>query len=189
MSLEITKTSAAQRQIDAAIRILFSGEDVLAVHTVASAALGILKDLAKKRGISLLGEQSIEDSYKKHLSRFEEMEEEERIDLEEFKKLVNKRLRRPANFLKHADRDAKKSLKLEYKEMDDLLIECGSTYVELGFELTVEMSTFGCWYLSVYPREDSDEIHTAAGYVHNLPRDDQIEFGDFLLTQFIKHSN
>ena len=45
----VTKISAAQRQIDAGIRLLFSGEDSLAVHTITAAAHGIVKDLAEKR--------------------------------------------------------------------------------------------------------------------------------------------
>ena len=48
-SVDITKPTAAQRQIDAAIRILFSGEDVLAVHTVVAAAHRIVLDLREKR--------------------------------------------------------------------------------------------------------------------------------------------
>ena len=112
MKLEnIDKTSAAQRQIDAAIRILFSGEDLLAVHIIASAALGILKDLAKKRGISLTGDRSIEDSYKNYLPLMKEQ-----VNLKEFKGKVYKRLNDPANFLKHAKTDPNESLNLKVEE-------------------------------------------------------------------------
>lgn len=48
--LSITKQAAAQRQIDAAIRMLFlHGEDFIAIHTVAAAARTILNDLAEAR--------------------------------------------------------------------------------------------------------------------------------------------
>lgn len=47
----IIKAAAGQRQLDAAIRMLFSEEDLLAVHTVAAAALGIFGGLCKERGI------------------------------------------------------------------------------------------------------------------------------------------
>jgi hypothetical protein len=51
-NIEITKEAAAQRQIDAAIRMVFlHGEDLLAVHTVAAAARGIVRYLAKDRGV------------------------------------------------------------------------------------------------------------------------------------------
>ena len=46
----VTKLAAAQRQLCAAIRMFFDGEDELAVHTVASAAFGILRDLKAERG-------------------------------------------------------------------------------------------------------------------------------------------
>lgn len=51
-TLHLTKLAAAKRQLQAAIRLLFMGEDELAVHTVASAAYGLLKDLKQDRGRS-----------------------------------------------------------------------------------------------------------------------------------------
>lgn len=52
----LSKTAIAQRQLDAAIRMYFSGEDTLAVYTVASAAHRILRDLMEKRGRSSAAE-------------------------------------------------------------------------------------------------------------------------------------
>src|SRR5712691_2463382 len=46
----LTKIAAAQRQLDAAIRMAFAGEDELAIHTVLSAAYRIVRDLREKRG-------------------------------------------------------------------------------------------------------------------------------------------
>jgi len=51
-SLHVNKLSAAKRQIRAAIRMFFRPEDELAVHTVAAAAYGLLKDIKKARGMS-----------------------------------------------------------------------------------------------------------------------------------------
>jgi hypothetical protein len=48
--VHITKIAAASRQLDAAIRMFFAKEDELAIHTVASAAFRILRDVTKKRG-------------------------------------------------------------------------------------------------------------------------------------------
>jgi hypothetical protein len=48
--VRILKLAAAQRQIDAAIRMTFGNEDVLAITTVAAAAYRILRDVAEKRG-------------------------------------------------------------------------------------------------------------------------------------------
>lgn len=51
-SLHVTKLAAAKRQLQAAIRLFFFEEDELAIHTVASAAYGLLKDLKGDRGQS-----------------------------------------------------------------------------------------------------------------------------------------
>jgi hypothetical protein len=48
----VTKLGAVRRLLRAAIRMHFHREDELAVHAVASAAYGILKDLKKQRGLS-----------------------------------------------------------------------------------------------------------------------------------------
>ena len=51
-NVAITKEAAAQRQIDAAIRMLFlHGEDLVAVHTLAAAARTVVLDLAKAAGV------------------------------------------------------------------------------------------------------------------------------------------
>jgi hypothetical protein len=48
--MKVTKAEAAGRLISAAIRMLFSREDPLAIHLLAMAAFGVLRDLAKKNG-------------------------------------------------------------------------------------------------------------------------------------------
>lgn len=49
-TIQISKLAAAQRQLDAAIRMFFQREDELAIHTVAAAAFQILRDIVKQRG-------------------------------------------------------------------------------------------------------------------------------------------
>ena len=49
-TIQISKIAAAQRQLDAAIRMFFQREDELAIHTVAAAAFQILRDVTKGRG-------------------------------------------------------------------------------------------------------------------------------------------
>lgn len=50
-NVQITKFAAAERQLRAAIRMYFDGEDDLAIHTVASAAHHLLSDLKADRGM------------------------------------------------------------------------------------------------------------------------------------------
>src|SRR5438445_6373637 len=54
--LHVTKMGAAERQLRAAIRMFFAGEDELAVHTLASAAYRLLADLKAERGIDEVGD-------------------------------------------------------------------------------------------------------------------------------------
>jgi hypothetical protein len=49
-TIQISKIAAAQRQLDAAIRMFFQREDDLPIHTIAAAAFQILRDLTKNRG-------------------------------------------------------------------------------------------------------------------------------------------
>ena len=182
----ITKVSAAQRQIDAAIRMLFSGEDPLAVHTVTAAVHGIVIDLAEQRGQKLSDELhavSLRSLYKDFLGRTPS-DDQIRRDLPPFKKWIRSMKNRPANFLKHADQDAEKSLNPDILGTDDLLLEACALYADMGFDLTPEMYAFARWHLAVYPHEDADKLRTAAGQAHNLPRDAQIELGEFLLALY-----
>ena len=54
--IHVTKLAAAQRQLRAAIRMFFGGEDELAVHTVASAAYRVIRDLKERRGRDEVGD-------------------------------------------------------------------------------------------------------------------------------------
>ena len=105
-SVDITKSTAAQRQIDAAIRMLFSDEDALAVHTVAAAAHRIVLDLTEKRsgarGKSLYAESVREalTTLCRDLLGMSPSSAKIQRDLPRFEKFFRKHLNRPANFLK-----------------------------------------------------------------------------------------
>ena len=49
-TIQISKIAAAQRQLDAAIRMFFQTEDELAIHTVTAAAFQVFRDLTEERG-------------------------------------------------------------------------------------------------------------------------------------------
>jgi len=50
VTLQISKIAAAQRQLDAAVRMFFAREVELAIHCVAAAAFQVLRDITKDRG-------------------------------------------------------------------------------------------------------------------------------------------
>ena len=186
-SVSITKLSAAQRQIDAAIRILFSGEDILAAHTVVAAGHRIVLDLAEKRNLAPYTESIIKTIATLYRQQFGETIPTHKLEhwaaqfeKEHFRPYFN----RPSNFLKHADQDAGEVLDQGSLQTDTLLLTSCVTYAELGLEYTPEMKAFLSWHLAVYPHEDGDEIKTASGYVHDLSRAHQREFGDFMLSHY-----
>lgn len=184
-SVNITKHSAAQRQIDAAIRMLFSGEDALAVHTVVAAAHRIVLDLAEKRNLAPYTEpirKTIATQYRQQFGETIPIDKLQHWAMQFEKENFRPYLNHPANFLKHADRDAGKSLDQDNLQTDTLLLVSCVTYAELGLECTPEMKTFLRWHLAAYPHEDGDELKTASGYVHDLSRTYQLDVGDFLLS-------
>ena len=186
-SVSITKLSAAQRQIDAAIRILFSGEDILAVHTVVAAAHRIVLDLAEKRNLAPYTESirtTIATLYRQHFTETIPNHKLQHWTAQFEKKHFRPYLNRPANFLKHADQDAGKVLDQDSLQTDTLLLASCVTYAKLGLEYTPEMKAFFQWHLAVYPHEDGDEIKTDSGYVHDLSRAHQLEIGDFMLSHY-----
>ena len=176
--LHITKQAAAQRQLDAAIRLLFLGEDLIAVHTLAAAAHNLLSDLDLKSG----GMSNV--PYLEVMEQLQEQFPSEmrfQTDIREFKNWLQSKNRTGANFLKHADRDAGKSLNVETLTTDHMLLEACSMYRDLKLEPTSEMHVYARWHLAVYPHLPEDRILTEYGEISELSRDQQIEFGSCLL--------
>lgn len=180
----VTKAEAARRQLDAAIRILFTGEDPLAIHTVVAAAYRILADLDTQRAHSPARDvyAQVREELRERFpgaAPFSWSPERFRIWLQQSRS-------RPANFLKHADRDAQMALEVSTleTETDHLLLEACTLYMELHHEPALEMHVFARWHLAVYPHESGDELQTAAGAAHDLKRDAQLQLGAFLLERY-----
>ena len=100
----IGKLEAARRQIEFAISAHFSNGDPFAIHTVTTAAFGILRALAEKRG-SVKAHQAISDRIRPGKEG-------------EFWRYIN----RASNFLKHADRDPDAMLEDVSAEINDSAI-------------------------------------------------------------------
>lgn len=175
--VHINKPAAAQRELDAAIRIFFSGEDILAVHTLAHAAYSVLHDLDRKRGAKSdqVYAETLEDMRRKFSGAFAS------YDVRSFRKLMEDRDRSGANFLKHADKDSADSLNLSRLKTDDLMFRACHIYFGLGFSGTPEMKAFERWYFAVYPKEAGDRILTKFGDVSEFSLEHQLEFGAYLL--------
>ena len=165
----ITKIEAAQRQIDAGIRMLFRNDDPVAVHTVAMAGFRILRDLvAQQKGledpIASLIKPGKEKAFWRGFNSF-------------------------ANFLKHANKDPDDISDGILEEANDVTLLMATTYYGLlGFDKTEEMQVLATWCLTVHPevfaQDASPEIQTlilASDGVRSLARKEQLECGLMLL--------
>ncbi|HEX4113365.1 MAG TPA: hypothetical protein VH020_12590, partial [Stellaceae bacterium] len=185
MTVTITKEAAAQRQLDAAIRWLFANDDILPIHSVAAAAGEVLRSLAEKHGVTIEDDAAVH-AMRRVFQAFDgtkRTDQELRRELPQAKKWIRIQQHKPANFLKHADKDADMALAIDELDVDTdhVLLQACAYYVALDLPLTPEIEAFGRWHLAVYPNEPGDEIVTAVGKVDKLNRLDQLDFGAFLL--------
>ena len=131
--IRTTKLEAARRQTDAAIRMLFGDEDAFAVHTVASAAFRILRDLAERHG---------------NVDWHEETKLRIRGGME---RRFWRALDKAANFLKHADQDPDDTLEVEEEVNDCAIFYCCVYYKSLASAASHEMNVFLAWISAMYP--------------------------------------
>jgi hypothetical protein len=176
----VTKFEASRRQLNAAILMYFREDDELAIHTVAHAALSILRELLDRREFDLhedlltrgffemlrlyrLGlldkNVSEEPTFKEFALQIPEHMwnlivandfENVRLSLSGYNKKANwDDFNATYNFLKHADRDAKKALDLERVDNVRVLSYACAAYAKLRLPLTLEMRTFFEYTLSI----------------------------------------
>ena len=149
-SIHVTKLAAANRQLCAAIRMFFAGEDELAIHTVASASYHLISDLKKQRGRNEVGDHylnsvfySVRDYRRGTLPSYltedpktmklirewaEKLPIKATSKYEDIKAFVSldaarefwEKRNKVSNFLKHADRDSDAHISLE--EVDNLFL-------------------------------------------------------------------
>ena len=159
--LHLNKLGAAQRQLRAAIRMFFHGEDELAIHTVAAAAYRIVRDLKEKRGCDEAADHYLRtffyvirdyrrgtlpkyftedpDTMKWIREAAEKLPIEESTSIKELTASVSpavaqafrKQQNKYANFLKHADRDHQSTIAIDDLDNLTLLMQTLSAYVDL----------------------------------------------------------
>jgi hypothetical protein len=118
---KIAKLEAAQRQLDAAIRMFFKNEDMLAVHTVSRAAFRVLFDITS------------EGDAKKALATH-------------IKKVGTHRFNEETNFLKHANQDPGGEIDDNFHVFTEAGIGMAiGLYKNHNKQLTPEMASFIAW--------------------------------------------
>ena len=133
----ISKLDAASRQLDSAIRMLFTGGDAVSIHTLTASAANVFFDVAEKRNGAV--------SWRAWMAEDSNLTQRE----------VKGTLHKSWNFFKHADHDPEGILDFDPRESEDLMfmavLQCG----DLGRPTTHAMQVFQLW-----PRWCS---HTPAG--------------------------
>lgn len=129
---ELTKLDAAERQTKAAIRLFFQRHDPIAIYTIASAAVQIASDLLLAAGAGGL-------SRNPHL-----------IQDGRFKEWINA-IKRPENFLKHADREPDAILTFKAEIVPLTLLEASILVETLAQRALVETRLFTIWMMKAYP--------------------------------------
>lgn len=170
--IRVNKIEAAQRQIDVTIELLFLNKDPIAIHTLASAAFRILRDISNKKKDSKM-KQCLKAIFRPNMEK-------------EFWAEMNK----PANFFKHADKDHDAILdNVDEKINDSMLFMACLYYNDLGYQITVEMHVLVSWYTAIYPDFFKDNKYLANILTDQLnslrykSRIEEIDIGYQLLQQ------
>lgn len=182
----VTKLAAARRQLSAAIKMFFSCEDALAVHTVAHAAYRVLSDLKGQRGRDEASDAYlraifyvVRDYRRGTLPKpllddpsallwIEGMARElpitssstiDEIELRLPPGLVREywaRRNAISNFLKHADKDSDKHLHLDSVDNHHLVLSALAAYLDVARELPPEGMVF--WVYSCVQAKNKSPI-------------------------------
>lgn len=125
----LNKIDAANRQLDFAIKLLFSGGDAVCVHTLAGAASNLYSDLVKCHALS--------ESFDLAAQESNNLLPREYFGI----------LRKTQNFLKHANCDLFETLDFQEFETEDLIMFAVMNSKELQL-LSVPQSVYQLWYLA-----------------------------------------
>jgi len=127
--IKISKLEAARRQLDTAIRLYFSNADPVSIHTLAAAALDLLKDLDEHGPKTGTFYDHLQTNVKP-----------------EYLQQARNIFRAPQNFFKHADADPEKVLEFSVALPEAFLVSGCEKYGELAGEVTPEMFVYRLWF-------------------------------------------
>ena len=129
--VHISKLEAAKRQLDVAIRLLFDGGDVVAVHTLVGAASVIISDLVEKHHPDKSWDKFAQEANKITASEYFQV------------------MRKPQNFLKHARNDSSATLDFDPKDTESVAFWTVMNLGNFGV-LSMEGSVLQLWYLACH---------------------------------------
>jgi hypothetical protein len=148
----ITKTDAAERQLNTAIRLFFENRDHLSSYTLAAASREVTDDVIHNQRSEIYQRElaRVGDPLKVHLSHREEIKLHVKP---EFHKIFFKLDHKWQNFLKHAKTDPNEEIEpLKTKHLALVIIFAIKNYVLLTQHWTTEMGTFFAWFAVAEPQ-------------------------------------
>ena len=167
----VTKLEAAKRQLETAIRMIFSGGDPVATHTLVGAASNILSDLIQH--------QFPDRSWDTQAQSANSLAPSDYFTI----------MRKAQNFLKHAKADPDGSFGLEFSDTDSLTFWAVMNLSELESPLPMPESVFQMWYLACYSPciDDGSSINGTIrelfGDLRQRDRNERISVGARILAE------
>jgi hypothetical protein len=210
----LSKEAVARREIDAAIRMLFlDDEDLCAIYTVAAAALSVVGDLAEAKGVGPTYESRrvFESHYRQNYNldpTDPDVAKEIELRVQSIEKHETTRGHRnkTANFLKHADKDARALLdsarfttagsyfiatdgdpKANSMSLGEVIVLAINYYLNIKLPITIKMNIYLHWWLGIKAAKTEDVIITKEGPIHLFTFEQQIEFARGLLNVAYEH--
>jgi hypothetical protein len=159
--MSLTKLDIVEREIVAAVRLLFDGGDPIAVCLLASAARDITSRLCEQRNIRPL------------------------LDLHPHpnKADLYKTANRYSNFFKHARDDADAVLSdFDEREADAVLFIAVNDFRRLRDGMPIEARIFGMWFVAWFdPSQHGKEFAERLVGIETMPRPMQLALGKSFL--------
>jgi hypothetical protein len=159
-NITISKLDAARRQLETVIRLYFSNDDPVSIHTLSAAAYSVIRDINKKRGGTPM---MVKDTFAEYIKP-------------EHKKMVMDKVNAAENFFKHADRDHEDSLEFNPELSEILIVDACSKYTTLTGEDPPLFKLYRGWYMAnhqnifILPEEQKELLKLNAPFAINLGR-------------------
>ena len=173
-AFKLTKLEAAQRQLSISIRMLFSAQDPVAVHTLVGAASIIFTDLVEKH--------APEHSWDKMAQEDNDLKPKQYFQI----------IRKAQNYLKHARDDHADVLIFDPSDTEALIMMAVMNASEIS-PMSLEAQVYQLWFLAArYPIECameppfSDAI-SLFGDLRETPREERLRVGAQALVQAALH--
>jgi hypothetical protein len=133
-TIRLSKQDAVRRQLLVGIRMYFNGGDIVAIHTLAAAAFGVVKQILDASGSPDAPSQWVAEVIKP-----------------EYYKRFWTALNKTANFLKHADQDPSAFHEFTPTETENLLFLAAYHYRSFTGDSPPEIIAMIRWYFMNNP--------------------------------------